>query len=174
MLVDSGTAIRMVDAFNYYSSTSKFDENYEFLVYLLESFILITMYDFGIATLIGKGFLRTINFILKNEHNMFGRLIKKGIFSQMRELLLNTVKNISLIQDGKVEAISNELVYTVSTFLTSEYINERLHSSSFMMSISNVLEGKKQICGYEVEGKFAILEVFINIKRVFKRNYVHY
>jgi len=161
MLVDSGTAIRMVDAFNYYSNTTQFEENYEFLIYLLESFILITMYDFGITTLLGKSLLRTFNFILKNENNMFSKLIKKGVFGQMRELLLSTVKNITLIQDGKVESIANELVYTISTFLTSEYINERLHSSSFMMSISNILEGKKQICGHEIDNKFIILEVII-------------
>jgi hypothetical protein len=159
MLVDSSTAIRMVDAFNFYSNTNQFEENFEFLIYLLESFILITMYDFGIMTLLGKSLLRTFNFILKNENNMFSKLIKKGVFGQMRELLLSTVKNISLIQDGKIEAIANELVYTVSGFLTSDYIHERLHSSSFMMSISNILEGKKQICGYEVENKFVILEV---------------
>ena len=78
---------------------------------------------------------------------------------------MNTLKNITLTKEGKKEAIDEGLIYTVSEFLCSSIDNERLFSSSFMMSIAISLEAKKQVCNYCLNGKFEILEVeHINIE----------
>jgi hypothetical protein len=83
----------------------------------------------------------------------------------MNELILNSLKNIVLIDEGKLEAMNEDLIETVSSFLNSEIEIERFTSSSFIMSIANNLEAKKKICNlkdkngnkYETLGKICIL-----------------
>ena len=106
-----------------------------------------------------------------NENNIFGSKLSEGIFLQIKELILDVIKNITLIKDGKLEAIKENLIYTISVFLSSELEKERLFSTSFYMSVSNTLEAKLQICSYTIENKFIILEVLINI---LIRNCVNY
>jgi hypothetical protein len=162
MLYESNTILRIVEAINLYATQSKIEENKNYVIYLLDSMINLSMYDFGIGHMINKGLLKTFNHILENVEKDYSNTLSKGTYEQIRELVLNTLKNITLIKDGKHESIKENLLYTLANFLNSELENERLFSSGFMMSISNVLEGKKRICSYTgtnpVKFKFEILE----------------
>ena len=163
MLIDSLTVDKMVVAFNKYFSASKFKENQEYVIYLLDAFINCSMYDFGITHMLKSDLLFTFNNILLNENNIFGSMLSEGIFLQIKELILDVIKNITLIKDGKLEAIKENLIYTISVFLSSEIEKERLFSTSFYMSVANTLEAKLQICNYTIENKYIILEVIMNI-----------
>ena len=59
MLYDSNTIFRIVDAFNFYSKSSKVEENKFFLLYILEAFINLSMYDFGIFHMLGNGLINS-------------------------------------------------------------------------------------------------------------------
>jgi hypothetical protein len=149
----------MVDAFNIYSTPHFAGNNSIFLLYLLGSFINISMYDFGTQHLLNKGLLASFNNILDDKHKNYHNNLDKGRYEQMRELILSILKNVTLIKDGKIEAISERLIYTVSQYLNSNLENERLYSSAFMMAIGSLLEAKKEICSYtNSHGKFEILE----------------
>jgi hypothetical protein len=163
MLIDSLTVDKMVVAFNKYFSPSKFKENQDYVIYLLDAFINCSMYDFGITHMLKSDLLFTFNYILLNENNIFGSMLSEGIFLQIKELILDVIKNITLIKDGKLEAIKENLIYTISVFLSSEIEKERLFGTSFYMSVSNTLEAKLQICNYTIENKYIILEVIINL-----------
>lgn len=158
MIYNSKTILKMVDAFNFYAEPKKIKENNKFLLYILESFINLSMYDFGINHMLYKGLLHTFNCILIDRDNAYSSSLTKGINEQMRELCLNTLKNITLIKEGKAEAIKENLIISLSNYLNSSIENERLFSSSFMMSISNILDAKKQICTYVENKKYIILE----------------
>ena len=159
MMIDSLTVDKMVQSFNKYFTPNKLKENQEYVIYLLDAFINSSMYDFGITHMLKSDLLFTFNFILLNENNAFGNKVSEGIFLQIRELILDVTKNITLIKDGKIEAIKESLIFTISVFLSSEIEKERLFSTSFYMSVSNSLDAKLQICGFIVDGKYIILEV---------------
>ena len=76
------------------------------------------------------------------------------------------LKNISLVKDGKKEALEEGLIYTLSWYLDSKIEKERLYSSSFMMSIANILDAKKQISEYTFNMRYEILEVKL-YKKIF-------
>lgn len=157
MIYNSDTIYKMVDAFNIFSSIIRIEENYIYILYILEAFINITMYDFGISHMLNKNLLSSFYFILNN--NQYKEVLSKGIYQQIRELTLSTLKNITLIKEGKIEAIKENLIYTVSDYLNSTLEKERLYSSAFMMTISSILDAKNQICKYVNDhDKFEILE----------------
>ena len=165
-MIDSLTVDKMVEAFNKYFSPTKFQENQEYVVYLLEAFINCSMYDFGISHMLKSDLLFTMNYILLNENNVFGKKVTEGLFLQIRELILDVIKNTTLIKDGKAEALKENLIYTISVFLSSDIEKEKLFSTSFYMSVSNSFEAKTQICNYIIEGKYIILEVSIFILNI--------
>lgn len=162
MLIESLTVDKMVQAFNKYFAPTKFKENQEYVIFMLEAFINCSMYDFGITHMLKSDLLFTLNYILLNEYNVFGSKVSEGFFLQIRELILDVIKNLTLIKDGKTEAIKEHLIFTISVFLSSDIEKERLFSTSFYMSVSNSLDAKLQICGHTADGKFIILEVFHN------------
>ena len=159
MLVNSGTVKVMVDAIKWYSDYDRIKDNKNYLIYLLDSFVNISMYDYGSLPMLGLSLLNQFNIILADNSKIYKKSISKGILEQIIEYILNTLKNITLTKEGKKEAIDEGLIYTVSEFLCSELENEKLFSSSFIMSISISLDAKKQICNYCLNGKFEILEV---------------
>lgn len=161
MITDSGTLTKMVEAFKHYAQSNRIEESHKYILYLIESFVHISMYDFGITHMLKKNLLHVFNAILTNNNNDYSSVLSKGMFEQLQELVLNTFKNITLIKPGKEEAIKEGLIYTMLKFLDSSKENERLFSSSFIMSIANNLEGKKQVSGYQVDDKFVLLEVRI-------------
>jgi hypothetical protein len=157
MIYKSDTIYKMVDAFNIFSSSVRIEENYKYILYILEAFINITMYDFGISHMLNKNLLSSFYFILSNKE--YQEVLSKGIYQQIRELTLSTLKNITLIKEGKVEAIKENLIYTVSDYLNSDIEKERLYSSAFMMTISSMFDAKNQICKFvNNHDKFEILE----------------
>jgi hypothetical protein len=161
MMVDRKSISVMVEAFKKYSEHKNFEANKYYLIYLLEAFINISMYDYGILPMLNMQLLYTFNSYLVDWDDYLKNSVTTGIYQQMVELILNSLKNITLTKAGKSEAIAEGLIYTVSNFLNSERENERLFSSSFMMSIVNNLDAKKQICNQVNDnGKFEILEVF--------------
>jgi hypothetical protein len=159
MLIDSLTVDKMVQAFNKFFAPTKFLENQEYVVYLLDAFINCSMYDFGITHMLKSDLLFTFNYILNNENNVFGNKVSEGLFIQIRELILDVIKNVTLIKEGKIEAIKENLIFAISSFLSSELEKERLFSTTFYMSVSNSLDAKLQICNYQQEGRFSILDV---------------
>jgi hypothetical protein len=158
MLYTSNSIYKIVDAFNFYSSYTKIKENYTYLLYILEAFINLSLYDFGIIHMLDKGLLLSFNEILIDKDKIFSSQLTKGIYGQIRELILSTLKNIVLIKEGKSEAIKQHLIITISNYLTSSIELERLYSVSFMMGITNLLEAKNQICNFVHNNKFEILE----------------
>lgn len=154
----SKTIYKLVDAINFFSDWNKINENYVYLMYLLESFVNLSLYDFGTLHMLDKGLLRSFNEILTNKEKIFSEQLTKGIYEQMREIILSILKNITLIKEGKIEAFRENLIPTISFFLTSHLEFERLFSSSFIMGISNLLDAKIQICNYINNSKFEILD----------------
>lgn len=170
MLYNSLTITKMVDAFNTYFSPSRIQENHVYILYLLEAFINCTMYDFSILHTLGHGFLKSFNTILKDVNQYYSSVLSPPIYEQILELVVCVLKNISLVKEGKKEALQEGLIYTLSWYLDSVKERERLYSSSFMMSVSNLLDAKKQISEYTFNLRFEILEVlflFNNNKNFF-------
>lgn len=161
MLVDSKTVVVMVESIKRYSEPDVINENKNYLIYLLDAFVNISTYDYGSLPMLGLNLLNQFNKILADEDQLYMNNLSKGIYEQIREFTLNTLKNITLTKEGKKEAIDEKLIYTCSLYLNSERENERLFSSSFMMGVSISLEAKKQICNYIVNEKFDILEVIL-------------
>jgi hypothetical protein len=164
MLYNSLSITKMVDAFNTYSTPSRIDDNYKFILFLLEAFVNCTMYDFAIQHTLQHGFLKAFNIILRDRNQYFSSSLSPGIYEQILELVLCVLKNITLVKEGKKEALDEGLIYTISWYLDSKTEKERLYSSSFMMSVGNILEAKKQISDYTFNLKYEILEVNINNK----------
>jgi hypothetical protein len=158
MMYNSGTIVKIVEAFNKFSQNF-IEENYKFLIYLLDSLVNLAMYDFGIRHMLYKGLLKSFNKILLDSELYYAKHLSENIFEQIKELILNTLKNIVLIDEGKAEALKEGLIETVSNFLTSEIVMERFTSTSFMMSMANNLEAKRNICNFVDKcGKYTILE----------------
>jgi len=159
ILYNSLTITKMVDALNIYSTPSRVEDNYKYILFLLEAFVNCTMYDFAIQLTLQNGFLKAFNIILRDRNQYYSTSLSPGIYEQILELVLCVLKNISLVKEGKKEALDEGLVYTLSWYLDSKIEKERLYSSSFMMSVGNILEAKKQISEYHFNMKFEILEV---------------
>lgn len=177
MINNSKTTFVMIDAFIKYSTLENFIHNVDYLTYLLDSYINITSYEDGIKNLLNKGLLKTFTIILYNKDYKYSSKISKGAFIQIKEYILNVVKNIMLLKEGKQEAIKEGMIECISNYLTSNIENERLFASSFMMSVSNDISSKKIISNYVDENdKYSILEVSLdNINYKFtNRIYAHY
>jgi hypothetical protein len=159
MLVESNTVVIMVEAIKKYSEQDKVNENKHYLIYLLDAFVNISTYDYGSLPMLGLSLLYQFNKILADETGLYKNTLSNGIYEQIIEYILNTLKNITLTKEGKKEALDEKLIYTVSLYLTSARENERLFSSSFMMSVAISSDAKKQICNYIINDKFEILEV---------------
>lgn len=159
MMYKSGTIIKIVEAFNKFS-IGEIEQNYKFLFYILDTMMSLSMYDYGIRHMLNKSLLKNFNKILADKDYYYQKNLSGNIYNQMKELILNTLKNIVLIDEGKFEAINEELIETVSYFLHSDIEIERFTSSSFMMSMANNLEAKKKICNTTDKSgsKYEILE----------------
>ena len=138
MMNKSGSIFKMVDAFNMYCIKEKIGENVIYLLYLLEAIINCTRYDYNIKHTLSKGLLRSFNAILDDNNEEFSSELSKGMYTQMKELILSACKNITLTFEGN----------TGSKFLDSELQKERLYSSSMFMSVTNILGAKIQICDF--------------------------
>ena len=77
---------KMVDAFNTYSGPSRIEDNYKFVLCLLEAFINCTMYDFAIQHTLQHGFLKAFNVILRDRNEYFSATLSPGIYEQILEL----------------------------------------------------------------------------------------
>ena len=99
----------------------------------MEGLINCTRYDVNIKHTLNKGLLKSFNEILS-----------RGLYTQLRELILSTLKNITLIFEGKNEAFDENLIITCNKFLDSPLKKERLYSSSMFMSVSNILNEKNK------------------------------
>ena len=161
MMNESKTIYKMVDAFNSFCVPEKIEENIYYLLYLLEGLINCTRYDVNIKHTLNKGLLKSFNEILFDEDENYSKNLSRGLYTQLRELILSTLKNITLIFEGKNEAYDENLIITCHKFLDSPLEKERLYSSSMFMSVSNILYAKKQICSYinqEIYLKFKKLD----------------
>jgi hypothetical protein len=156
---DSLTIFSMIKAFNKFSIIENFNTNHQFLIYLLGAFINVFMYEVGIKNSLGRDLLKSFNSILVNSNSEYSNLVSKGAYTQIKEFILSALKNITIIKEGKTEAISEGIILTINEFLNSELEYERLYSSSFIMSISNDISAKKIISEFTRGGKFEILEV---------------
>ena len=167
MMNKSGTIYKIVDAFNLFCTFDQVEENIYYDIYLLETLINLSRYDVNIKNMLKKGLLKTFNSILLNENDLYSKVLSKGLYKQLRELVLSTCKNITLIIEGKMEAFKENLVLTASKYLNSDLENERLYSSSLFMSVTNILPPKKQICEYEEKinnvTHYIILEKICNL-----------
>lgn len=148
MMKESYTISEIVKAFNKYSVSEMIEENAFYLLYLLEAIINCSRYDYNIRQTLDRGLLNSFNKILEDENETFSSKLSKGIYRQMRELILSACKNITLTFEGKNEAYRENLIITGSKFLNSPLEQERLYSSSMFMSVTNILGAKNQICDF--------------------------
>lgn len=167
MIVSSQTLVKMVEAVKYFGHASQIKENHNLTLYYLESFINISMYDFGITYMLGKDLVNVFNSILSEEE--YSHYLTKGVYEQLQELTLCIVKNLTLVKEGKVEAISENMICTMVKYLDSDKEKERLFSSAFMTSIANCLEAKKQISNYKQGSHYTILEVTIDSLNIYRK-----
>ena len=149
MMNKSKTIYKIVDAFNFYATPSTINENIYYLLYLLEAMINLSRYDYNIDHMLKKGLLKSFNSVLEDKDQEYSNQLSKGHYQQLRELVLSTCKNITLIVNGKEEAFKENLIITGAKYLNSELEKERLYTSSMFMSITNILGSKKQISAYE-------------------------
>ena len=154
MMNESNTISQMVLAFNKYSSSELIEENVIYLLYLLEAIINCSRYDYNIRQTLGRGLLNSFNKILDDYNQDFSSKLSKGLYRQMRELILSACKNITLTFDGKKEAYKENLIITCSKFLNSPLEKERLYTSSMFMSVTNILGAKNQICDFTDAEKY--------------------
>ena len=154
MMNESNTISQMVQAFNKYSVPELIEENEIYLLYLLEAIINCSRYDYNIRQTLGRGLLNSFNKILEDFNEDFSSKLSKGLYRQMRELILSACKNITLTFDGKNEAYRENLIITGSKFLNSPLEKERLYTSSMFMSVTNILGAKNQICDFTDEEKY--------------------
>ena len=154
MMNESNTISQMVQAFNKYSSPDLIEENAIYLLYLLEGIINCSRYDYNIRQTLGRGLLHSFNRILEDFNEDFSSKLSKGLYRQMRELILSACKNITLTFDGKNEAYRENLIITGSKFLNSPLEQERLYTSSMFMSVTNILGAKNQICDFTNAEKY--------------------
>ena len=154
MMNESNTISQIVLAFNKYSSSELIEENVIYLLYLLEAIINCSRYDYNIRQTLGRGLLNSFNKILDDYNQDFSSKLSKGLYRQMRELILSACKNITLTFDGKKEAYKENLIITCSKFLNSPLEKERLYTSSMFMSVTNILGAKNQICDFTDAEKY--------------------
>ena len=154
MMNESNTISQMVLAFNKYSSSELIEENVIYLLYLLEAIINCSRYDYNMRQTLGRGLLNSFNKILDDYNQDFSSKLSKGLYRQMRELILSACKNITLTFDGKKEAYKENLIITCSKFLNSPLEKERLYTSSMFMSVTNILGAKNQICDFTDAEKY--------------------
>ena len=154
LMNESSTISQMVQAFNRYSIPDKIEENVIYLLYLLEGIINCSRYDYNIRQTLGRGLLNSFNKILEDLDLVYSSKLSKGLYRQMRELILSACKNVTLTFDGKNEAYQENLIITGSKFLNSPLEKERLYTSSMFMSVTNILEAKNQICDFTNAEKY--------------------
>ena len=154
MMNESNTISKMVLAFNKYSVAELIEENAIYLLYLLEAIINCSRYDYNIRQTLGRGLLNSFNRILEDYNLDFSSKLSRGLYRQMRELILSACKNITLTFDGKKEAYKENLIITCSKFLNSDLEKERLYTSSMFMSVTNILGAKNQICDFTDAEKY--------------------
>ena len=154
MMNESNTISQMVQAFNRYSATELIEQNSIYILYLLEGIINCSRYDYNIRQTLGRGLLHSFNRILEDYNEDFSSKLSKGLYRQMRELILSACKNITLTFDGKKEAYRENLIITGSKFLNSPLEKERLYTSSMFMSVTNILGAKNQICDFTNAEKY--------------------
>jgi len=154
MMNESNTISQMVLAFNKYSLAQLIEENVIYLLYLLEAIINCSRYDYNIRQTLGRGLLNSFNTILDDNNHDFSSKLSRGLYRQMRELILSACKNITLTFDGKKEAYKENLIITCSKFLNSPLEKERLYTSSMFMSVTNILGAKNQICDFTDAEKY--------------------
>ena len=154
MMNESNTISQIVQAFNKYSVPELIEENAIYLLYLLEAIINCSRYDYNIRQTLGRGLLNSFNKILEDFNEDFSSKLSKGLYRQMRELILSACKNITLTFDGKNEAYRENLIITGSKFLNSPLEKERLYTSSMFMSVTNILGAKNQICDFTNAEKY--------------------
>lgn len=159
MINDSKTIYSIIEGFITYSDLKAFSDNNNYLIYLLGALINISMYETGIKNSLGRGLLSSFNKILRNEEEKYSNVITHGAYTQIKEFILSVLKNMTIIKEGKKEAIEEGLILSINEFLNSELDYERLYSSSLMMSISNDIKAKKEISQLCRNGKFEILDV---------------
>jgi len=141
-------------AFNKYSLSQSIEENVIYLLYLLEAIINCSRYDYNIRQTLGRGLLHSFNRILEDNNQDYSSKLSRGLYRQMRELILSACKNITLTFDGKKETYKENLIITCSKFLNSPLEKERLYTSSMLMSITNILGAKNQICDFTDAEKY--------------------
>ena len=154
MMNESSTISQMVNAFNKYSVPDLIEENIIYLLYLLEAIINCSRYDINIRQTLGRGLLNSFNKILEDNDEKYSSKLSKGLYRQMRELILSSCKNITLTFEGKNEAYKENLIITGSKFLNSPLEQERLYTSSMFMSVTNILGAKNQICDFTNAEKY--------------------
>ena len=154
MMNESNTISQIVLAFNKYSMVQLIEENVIYLLYLLEAIINCSRYDYNIRQTLGRGLLNSFNRILEDFNNDYSSKLSRGLYRQMRELILSACKNITLTFDGKREAYQENLIITCSKFLNSDLEKERLYTSSMFMSVTNILGAKNQICDFTDAEKY--------------------
>ena len=89
MMNESNTINQMIQAFNKYSLPELIEENAIYLLYLLEAIINCSRYDYNIRQNLGRGLLNSFNKILEDFNEDFSSRLSKGLYRQMRELILS-------------------------------------------------------------------------------------
>ena len=63
--------------------------------------INLSRYDYNIDHMLKKGLLKSFNSVLEDKDQEYSNQLSKGHYQQLRELVLSTCKNITLIVNGK-------------------------------------------------------------------------
>jgi len=100
MMNESNTISQLVLAFNKYSIVNVIEENVIYLLYLLEAIINCSRYDYNIRQTLGRGLLNSFNRILEDYNSDYSSKLSRGLYRQMRELILSACKNITLTRSN--------------------------------------------------------------------------
>ena len=145
IIVDTESSMAIINSFMNFADPKKIrEQSGKYLIYLLQSMLNTTKYDNGIEPLLGKGAIACMNTILKDEE----QIQKLGIYKKnIQQLSLKVVGNLCLHNQGKDEAIKEEVILHAWKFLNSEDQDTCFNASHVLMCCTIHLEGKKQISG---------------------------
>lgn len=162
---DTESAAQMILSFIEHSNQENIaPEKGQYLISLLEAFVNITFYDYGIEPLLGKNAIAQFSTLFAAQYAVAN--LKPEDRTMINQLSLRVLGNMSVNHMGKQECIDNFVIKSSSYFLDESYTylyEDALNASLVIMSCSIHLEGKKQIVLEEDQnGEPRIIKLMIN------------
>lgn len=142
---DTQSAEKMIESFINHSNQDGISaEKGQYLISLLEAFSNLTINDYGIEPLLGKGAIQQFSTLFQAQYAINNLSVQDH--KMICQLSLRVLGNMSVNHQGKQECIDHLVIKSSSWFLDTGYSNaydDALNASLVIMSCSIHLDGKK-------------------------------